>query len=63
MVASQRPAGRSMVKRSLVGPGSHVVTLRTIGDWEARRIVNWISGPLVGVQVAARVPAIVRLNA
>ena len=61
--ADQSKTGCGVVKRSLVGPGSHVVTLRTIGDWEALRIVNWIIRRVVGGQVATRVPAIGRLNA
>ena len=55
---------KRQVKRSLVGPGNHVVTLRTIGDREGRLItgVGWIIRRVVGGQVATRVPAIGRLS-
>ena len=62
--ADQSKTGCGVVKRSLVCPGNHVVTLKATGDREGLLItgVGWIFGRVVGGQVAAAVAAIRRLN-
>ena len=62
MRAGQREPSGGMIESGLVGPGDRVVADRTLRDRKRARIagVSWIIRGVKGIQVAARVAAIVR---